>query len=226
MKLIDNCIDEFKRKLNQQNNETTRTNKIQVYYQNQMTDQYRKNEKIIKDIIYKHVKPVDNNDELNLIIYYKDIKTKNLVMKNNLNKNQEKLLKSWTPYKYTCNDEDCELLNPTYIGQTRNTIQTRLEQHANDGAIKEHAQTKHKKKITVQKLEENTEPVIQFNDIKKLNMYKAILLMQNRPQIKRQKDNFIKTFKRCDRQPNLQTNTARPSIQNNVTHIYPPIKTI
>ena len=60
------------------------------------------------------------------------------IIKNNSCVSQDKLSKSWAMYKFKCPNEDCELLNPLYIGQTRNTIKRRLEQHQKDRAIKEH----------------------------------------------------------------------------------------
>ena len=47
----------------------------------------RKNEKIMKDIIHKNVKPANENDKMELIIYYRNIKTKPLIMKNNIASN-------------------------------------------------------------------------------------------------------------------------------------------
>ena len=39
-----------------------------------MNPQYRKDEKILKDIIKKNVKPANNTHEINTIIYYKNLK--------------------------------------------------------------------------------------------------------------------------------------------------------
>ena len=43
---------------------------------------------------------------------------------------------SWTVYKFKCPNEDCELLNHSYIGQMRNTIKTRLQQHVGTEPLK------------------------------------------------------------------------------------------
>ena len=118
--------------------------RIKLYYENQMNNQYKKDEKIMKDIIRKNVKPANENDKMELIIYYRNIKTKNLIMKNNIaSNNNNPLSKSRSLYKFTCPHEDCELLTSSYIGMTRNTINKRLEQHCKDGAIKEHLRLKH-----------------------------------------------------------------------------------
>ena len=55
-----------------------------------------------------------------------------------MTRTQDQLMTSWTVYKFKCPNEDSELLNPSYIVQTRNTIKTRLQQQCRDGAIKEH----------------------------------------------------------------------------------------
>jgi len=53
MKEIEECIEKHKRKL--QNTEAPKQ-QITVYYENQMNEQYKEDEKIINDIIMKHVK--------------------------------------------------------------------------------------------------------------------------------------------------------------------------
>ena len=57
-----------------------------------MNDQYKKDENILKDIIKQNVKPNDINDELDIIIYYKNMKTKSLIMKNNLTQPTDRYL--------------------------------------------------------------------------------------------------------------------------------------
>ena len=47
-------------------------------------------------------------------------------MINKLTRNADKLTKSHSIYEATCPRGDCELPNPSYIGQTRNNILTRL----------------------------------------------------------------------------------------------------
>ena len=58
------------------------TNKEQfkLFYENQMNYQYKKGEKIIKDFIKKNIKPIDDNKVICIIIYYCNIKVKNLIM--------------------------------------------------------------------------------------------------------------------------------------------------
>ena len=60
-------------------------NTIEVYYKNQFSSAYKTDEKVMNDIIGKNVKCVNDNDRLKLVIYYKSMTTKSLVMKNNQN---------------------------------------------------------------------------------------------------------------------------------------------
>ena len=123
---------------------------IVVYYQNQMHCNYKNDEKVLKDIINHNVKPTSNQEELDIIVYFKNLKTEDHIMKNNSCTSQDKLSKSWAVYKFKYPNEDCELLNNLYIGKTRNTIKRRLEQHQKDGAIKEHMEKKNNTSIKTQ----------------------------------------------------------------------------
>ena len=49
-----------------------------------MNPKYQQNEAAIRKIIKDNVRTVNTNDNLQLIVYYKSTKTKDLVMKNNL----------------------------------------------------------------------------------------------------------------------------------------------
>ena len=53
MKVIEECINKFFNKLNTNHNNNNLENKqaINLYYENQINHNYRKDEKIIKDII-------------------------------------------------------------------------------------------------------------------------------------------------------------------------------
>ena len=57
---------------------------INIFYQNQTHGQYKTDERIIKDIVYKNTKCIENDQVLKIIFFYKNRKTHNLVMKNNL----------------------------------------------------------------------------------------------------------------------------------------------
>ena len=149
------------------------------------------------------------------IIYYRNIKTKDLIMKNNISSNNnDPLSKSWSLYKFTCPHEDCELLTSSYIGMTRNTINKRLE-HCKDGAIKEHL------KFTPAKLNFRAPTTkymsCQAIETRRLFIYEALTILKERPFINGQKDNFINPLELYSRtttlnqsQPNNSTSTNHP----------------
>ena len=59
-----------KRQFNNINN-TEVDKEVLIVYENQMNDHYKKDEKIIKDIISNNVKTTDHNKRLKIIIYYR-----------------------------------------------------------------------------------------------------------------------------------------------------------
>ena len=49
-----------------------------------MNPKYQQNESAIQKIVKDNMKAVNSNDHLQLIIYYRSTKTRDLIMKNNL----------------------------------------------------------------------------------------------------------------------------------------------
>ena len=88
----------------------------------------------MKNIIKKNVKIVDHNKDITTFIYYCNRKV-NIIMTNNLNRNEDPLAMSHVVYEIKCPVGGCEILNPSYIGQTLNNIRTRVSQHRQNGAI-------------------------------------------------------------------------------------------
>ena len=107
-------------------------------------------------------------------------------------------------------NEDCELLNPLYICQTRNTIKRRLEQHQSDGAIKEQMEKKHINIASRHKIWKITPRIKSFQDLKRMTIHEALLIIEQRRDINRQKDNFINPLKLHSRSPHA-TNTSAPT---------------
>ena len=122
-------------------------------------------------------------------------------------------------YRYICKREDCELPNPCYIGHTRNTLQTRLQQHCNDGAIKEHLHNKHKSKATIDELINETESIQQLSDLKRLKIYEALMILTEKPSINRQEDNFNNPLKLYSRLVHNNTQTHITQTQE-ISHSY------
>ena len=92
--MINECIEKLMNKKRQFNNvDSTEVNKeeVLIVYENQMNEQYKKDEKIIKDIISNTGKTTDHYKRLKIIIYYLNCKVKNIIMKNNINHKNDKL---------------------------------------------------------------------------------------------------------------------------------------
>ena len=95
-----------------------------------------------------------------------------MIMVNNLTRNVEKLSNSHALYEVTCPRGGCELPNPSYIGQTRNSISTRLNQHKQNGAILEHMATCHNINIlALEDLTANVKVLKMIHEPRKLSIY-------------------------------------------------------
>ena len=66
------------------NTTNNNTNTINLYYQNQMHNNYKSDEQIITNIIKRNTE-IEQLEHIKLIIYYTKFKTSNLVVKNNAN---------------------------------------------------------------------------------------------------------------------------------------------
>ena len=72
-----------------------------MFYKKQMHERYKIDERVIKEIVQNNTKCNDSNKKLKLIFYYKNNKTSNLVMRNNLNQPLEPLQQKNIIYKFT-----------------------------------------------------------------------------------------------------------------------------
>jgi len=189
---VDSEVRKFKIK---QTSETDAP-EIKIYYENQMSNSYKVDERMIKGIINRNVK-TNNHERLRLIIYYKNSKTRNLIIRNNtLTSNNNYLQSANVIYKFSCPYEDCALLhNVNYIGMTTNKLSKRLQQHSYSGAPKEHFRLFHGVKITKEILENNVEILEKINNRTKLYIGEALLIEKFRPSINIQDMGFTKTLK-------------------------------
>ena len=112
-----------------------------------------------------------------------------------------------------CPRGDCELPNPSYIGQTRNTILTKLNQHKQNGAILEHMATCHNiNRLALEDLISNVKILKIIHEPRKLSIYEALVIIDKKPALNRQVDNFtnpLKLFARSNN--NHETFVAAPT---------------
>ena len=76
-------------------------NKILLYYKNIMSTEYKTDERIIKEIIQRHVKPTNEEHTIDVIIYYNTKKTSQLLIKNRTTTKKTPLQEDHVIYKHT-----------------------------------------------------------------------------------------------------------------------------
>ena len=82
-----------------------------------MTDNYKEEEKLLNNIVYKNVTSKDTDKKLKLMIYYKNRKLRQLFIKNNVTSTKED---NNVVYQYTCSYAGCH--SSKYIGYTTNLL--------------------------------------------------------------------------------------------------------
>ena len=139
----------------------------------------------------------DQNLKLNLIIFYRNFETKNLIMKNDLSPPKRVIDGTNVIYEYKCPLEDCCLQhkNNRYIGLTTCTLSRRLTYHLQNGSIKDHENACSKLKLTRPKIVQNTKILYKLNDFHKLAVMEAILINFREPALNDQETGKHKTLK-------------------------------
>ena len=133
-----------------------------------MSTAHKTDERIMTDIVTRGVIPTNPNDQVQLIIFYKNKKTSNLFMKNNTTQTHDDLKRTSVIYEYSCNLGDCKLRNFSYIGMTVCTLSRRLSYHLQNGTIKQHTLTAHKTQLTRDMLVQNTKIIDTDQDPRRL----------------------------------------------------------
>ena len=176
-------------------NDTTDSNKnsIKIFYNNQMHNNYKIEERVIKEILCNNVQCNSPEDKLNIIFYYKNKRTCNLVMKNNLAPKPPTLQQTGTVYRFQCPFPHD--IPQVYIGHSQTTLQRRLKSHLNNGSIKSHFLTQHNIKPSIDQLSNNTTIIAKANDKIRLCIKEALMILQLSPPINIQYDNFTQVLK-------------------------------
>lgn len=193
MKIIEQEIKKFlDRKINNNNttvNSNIENNNITLYYNNQMTSQYKHEEKQIKKIIFDNVRPI-NNSKITIHIYYKSKKLSNLFIKNN----PRERVKAKLVYQYTCNSPECQP-QQTYIGYTECTLIDRVRNHTQNGAIFNHHLEKHNSRISTSEILDNTK-VLNYSNVKQdLLILEALHIKQKNPTLNGQREGETRILK-------------------------------
>ena len=144
-----------------------------------MHPNYKQEEEAIKKIVKRNVKLTQENTEIDLIIYYKNHKTRNLIMKNNPRPNQNDLKKHHVVYYFSCPvGGTCP---HTYVGKTTTKLSKRLSCHSQEGAIFNHFIQQHRRRPTREEMVNNTKIIHQASDDTRLSFMEALLIREHRP---------------------------------------------
>ena len=155
-----------------------------------MTTNYKSEEKFFNSTISKYVQPTEEGNSINLHIYYKNKKLKNLFVRNSsINSDVYSVV-----YKYTCQLEPCNGSH-TYIGYTTTLLKQRLTSHTQQGSIQKHNSKVHNKKAKLRELLENTQVLTKFSNKTDLHIAEALLIKSMTPSLNEQNEFSDRTLK-------------------------------
>ena len=190
---VDLQIRKFLEKKCTQTNDKETKNLVPLFYENQMHNNYKIEERIIKNIVYNNTKCNNEKSKLNLIFFYKNRKTSSLVMNNNVLPPPTQLQQTNLIYKFTCPLPHSQAAE--YVGFTQTTLSRRLTAHGQNGSIYQHFLLDHNQKPRREDLTENTTIISKSPNRYRLAIKEALLILKIGPSINRQFDNFTNILK-------------------------------
>ena len=146
-----------------------------------MSSGYKTDERVLKSIIEGGVTPVNRDDTIKLVIFYKNKKTSNLVMKNNNTQANDDMSRTGVVYQYTCPIGNCQFRNNSYIGMTTTTLSRRLTSHLQTGTPKTHTLQEHNVCLTREMLVANTTIIDSSSDRRRLQIKEALHIQEKKP---------------------------------------------
>ena len=171
--------------------------KIKLYYRNYMTDAYKVDERILKEIINKTVKPKGEEKVVDIVIYYKNRKIKDLIMKNNCSPQLRDLQESNVNYEFVCKSGNCEAHNVSYVGKMQTILSRRLTMHLQslDSAIVDHYITEHDRRPMRSEVVGNTKIIGIYKDRIRLDISEALYIKRKAPILNRQDKGMTRVLK-------------------------------
>ena len=185
---FDEELGKFESRQNHQHTQTPNVNAnvIKIYYKNQTSPSFKVNERVLKYIVKRNMRFKSDDDTVNLIAYYKNMKTSNLLRRNNLHA-QSKLNSSNVIYEFKCPYEDCVLHPRSFcIGYTQITLSRRF---TNNYYVFANC------RISRTLIVENTTIIKKIRDFNCLTICEAMFIKLREPLINRQDTRFARTFK-------------------------------
>ncbi|XP_076051744.1 uncharacterized protein LOC143031587 [Oratosquilla oratoria] len=132
------------------------------------------------------MKLTNDNDKIDLVILNKNMKTSQLLIKNNPCQRTLELQRSHLVYEYSCRKGNCEALNESYIGMTTTKLTRRLTLHLSNGAIKRHHEDVHQTPMTRKNLEEGITILQTEANHTRLHILEALYIKDKNPTMNRQ----------------------------------------
>ena len=155
---------------------------IHLFYKSQYHPAHKQDEKAVKTIIKDHLKPSNDNDQIKLIIYYKNRRTSSLFMKNNPTPKQEMIKQRNVVYHFSCPVQGC---SQDYVGMTTTRLSKRISCHVQEGAIHNHMTRTHNRRPTRDQIIQNTTIIDRQTDNKRLRFLEALHILEMKPSINR-----------------------------------------
>ncbi|XP_076056346.1 uncharacterized protein LOC143034295 [Oratosquilla oratoria] len=190
-----------------QQDTTEKKEDIKIYYRAFFCMAYKEDERILKQIIKRNVKPTNPEKRINVVIYYKSQKTSHLLLRNSPNMIKEPTQQSHVIYRFTCKRGNCATLPSTYVGMTTMKLSRRLSYHLSSGAPKTHLRQEHHENITRQMLTENTEIITTCPDTRRLPILEALYIKELNPNLNIQSSDLQAL-------PSIRRNTAPSTSQS------------
>lgn len=203
--IVDSVVKRFVHKKTSGGPENTPSDEVKtinIRYCAQMHDNYRLDERVLRQIITSCVKVNDRRrHRLSFSVYYKNKKSHNLIMKNSP-RHTSILQSTNVVYKFTCPAQHDVIA--TYIGQTRTTLSRRITMHLQGGSISAHSQLSHGTKLTRQTLVDNTVILHHEADPSRLKIAEALYIVRDKPMINVQDDHFGRILRLFNNASHLQ----------------------
>ena len=156
-----------------------------------MTSAYSSQERQLKNIIKKHLK---SEKRIKLCIFYKNLKLKNLLIRNQPVRQNSPSEQSSLVYQFTCPEDGCSTINSHYIGYTTCTLKKRMTEHFYSGAIRSHGQDEHNKRFSKEEILNNATVMKKDSSPLNLRILEALLIKKHRPSINRKDEGFTRTL--------------------------------
>ena len=164
-----------------------------------MSKNYRCDERVIKSIVHHNVQVVNPENKLQFVVYYQNIKSGGLVMRNNLSRQKVRdVARCNVVYEFHCPANECIHSTPhgqRYIGHTVCTLSRRLSMHLQGGSIMDHFQQAHGRKITRAEIVDNTSIRYIEHDVCRLRVLESLLICIEKPELNEQLTGLRKTLK-------------------------------